>query len=316
MTQCLINYLYNQIPPINAIDDYDDCLYQNTQNTSGTFCFIYAEIKPNASSEIWRTIEEHSRTERNRFRYDKLLRGVCLAKCMDSPKEESHVDISTNEPIEDKELLNFFRQIYGYQIYENIGYDSVIHTCLNREMHKNYNLRLRTNLLYCEHSKSNTTNRYDYLDILGYTLISSIGIFVIFSSVYDHFLFKNQTSEKWFHFYRKPFKSKASTLLTSFSIMRNYAIFMKPLGGRTAHDLQCFNFFRLIGEITIIIAHIVLNIMTVVGNPKFVEENIFNGLHAILGNEITAIHTIETKLLFSTYTLHFIRISVDSFLAS
>ncbi|KAL9921725.1 nose resistant to fluoxetine protein 6-like [Glossina fuscipes fuscipes] len=69
---------YYEMPPLYQFDDYDKCI---DSRMSYSYCVVYAEIEPNASSPLWNQIDMYSRDERHHYRHDRLFFGVCVEDC-------------------------------------------------------------------------------------------------------------------------------------------------------------------------------------------------------------------------------------------
>lgn len=87
--------LYKQMPPLYQLEDYDLCLDKppNHLLSHSTYCLVYAEVVPNASSSLWQQIDALSRDEKHRFRHDHLFLGVCLERCKRALHELSHFQV-------------------------------------------------------------------------------------------------------------------------------------------------------------------------------------------------------------------------------
>lgn len=64
---------------------------------------VYAEVKPNNSSDIWHQMIEHYQEYPFRYRRDRLFFGVCVERCqkssfnMTETKELSENDLIKND---------------------------------------------------------------------------------------------------------------------------------------------------------------------------------------------------------------------------
>lgn len=97
------------MPPLYQLDDYDLCLQQKPSQqllAHSTYCLVYVELRPNASSELWRQIELVSRDEKHHYRHDHLFVGVCLERCKRSLHTLSRFQIQQlyEGTVEDKEV--------------------------------------------------------------------------------------------------------------------------------------------------------------------------------------------------------------------
>lgn len=48
---------YLEMPPMHAVDDYDDCFLKIPEGKLATYCMVTSLIKPNDSAPIWKIVE-------------------------------------------------------------------------------------------------------------------------------------------------------------------------------------------------------------------------------------------------------------------
>lgn len=167
--------LYKQMPPLYQLEDYDLCLDKppNHLLSHSTYCLVYAEVVPNASSSLWQQIDALSRDEKHRFRHDHLFLGVCLERCKRALHELSHfqvqqlyegkvtdVEVGVHRKLEVSsswlcscisfQLSSYYARVHKRPSDERIHYEHLINSCLNRDFERKFQLRLRSNIEYCE----------------------------------------------------------------------------------------------------------------------------------------------------------------------
>ncbi|XP_033251725.1 uncharacterized protein LOC117190775 isoform X1 [Drosophila miranda] len=126
--------LYKRMPALYQLDDYDLCLGSD----SHTYCLVYAEIVPNASSTLWEQIEGLSRDVKHRFRHDRLFRGICLERCQ--------LDLQQlyDGGVLDEDLSSYYSRVHGRSAPERLLNDPLVNSCLNLEFSQKYSLRVRS----------------------------------------------------------------------------------------------------------------------------------------------------------------------------
>lgn len=67
------------MPNLYDFDDYDRCL-QEFKHLE-TYCFVRAEVLPQADSEAWQAIAEISKYNKHHFDHRHLYYGLCLRWC-------------------------------------------------------------------------------------------------------------------------------------------------------------------------------------------------------------------------------------------
>lgn len=74
---------------------------------------VFAEIKPNNSSEMWQKIRQHSLEHKFRYRRDRLFFGVCLEKCKNLMKSAENLKLKDDDLIKNEVC----KIIVKYNIY-------------------------------------------------------------------------------------------------------------------------------------------------------------------------------------------------------
>ncbi|XP_001970714.3 nose resistant to fluoxetine protein 6 [Drosophila erecta] len=294
--------LYRQMPPLYYLDDYDLCL----DNHSGTYCLVYVEILPNASSALWHQIDQVSQDSKHRFRHDRVFRGVCLESCKQSINDLSEFTEYEEEEILDKELISYYNKVHRRESNSDraLLYKEVVNSCLNYNFGEKFSLRSRNHIEYCV-SASDMDLKLDLLDLTFYGILVLIIIITLCSSLLDYRL-SQMNSPKTENFYREPPKSRRKRLLTSFSVLRNYHRLVEPYNSDFSREVSFFDGFRVIGVFVVILGHTLMVFMTVpIENPEFFEQFLFRFETSVFQNGSLVIQiffVISGFLLYVKFT--------------
>ncbi|XP_034652789.1 LOW QUALITY PROTEIN: nose resistant to fluoxetine protein 6 [Drosophila subobscura] len=284
--------LYKRLPALYQLDDYDLCLASDSR----TYCLVYAEIVPNASSNLWQQIEDLSLDVKHRFRHDRLFRGVCLQRCQ--------LDLLQlyDGGVQDVELSSYYSRVHGRSAEERLLNDPLVNSCLNQEFGGKFSLRVRSLIEYCvvwgqlaawqvaqtvvrlNGFKVPSIHTADALDLTVYALLAALLLLTVCSSLYDHLL-RKRNAQTGNHFYQQCPQQWNDQLLTSFSLLRNYYRLTLPHGSDFARDIRFFDAFRVIGVFVVILGHTLMVFMTVqIENPEFYEQFLYRFETAIFQN--------------------------------
>ncbi|XP_046810082.1 uncharacterized protein LOC111678138 [Lucilia cuprina] len=175
---------FKAFPPLYNFDDYDACLNNKTSGIESTYCMVYAEIRPQNSSKLWRQISQHTDEYKFHFRRDRLFFGVCLERCKNFPMK-----LDNNYQYNDSRLTNKITQFFDaihkrpLDLQMRSEYHDLVHNCLNSDFQEMYGLDLRIYIEYCERSKE--TPEKDTVEKVFYKFLQVIIILNIFSTFYD-----------------------------------------------------------------------------------------------------------------------------------
>lgn len=136
------------MPALHQLDDYDLCL----DKPAGSYCLVYVEIEPNASSTLWRLIDSVSRDSKHRFRHDVVLRGVCLESCRRTLNDSSGpIQSYEARGVQDEELSAYFVQVHRRTTDsdDRLLYSELVNSCLNLEFSQKFSLRVSSQIEYC-----------------------------------------------------------------------------------------------------------------------------------------------------------------------
>ncbi|XP_030375821.1 nose resistant to fluoxetine protein 6 [Scaptodrosophila lebanonensis] len=265
------------MPPMYQLEDYDLCLQKPPSQLLGhsTYCLVYAEIVPNASSALWHEIDKVSQNAKHNFRHDHLFLGVCLERCKRALSTLSRFQIQQlyEGKAMDKVLYNYYAKVHKRDTDERLHYDHLVNSCLNRQYGRQFHLRLRSTIEYCV-SISSIDNISDSLDVVFYTIFGVLVFLNVASTFYDYRLKLQQPlSAQNNTFYQEPLKTSGQKLFSAFSLCRNYYRLVLPHASDFSKDLRFFDAFRVIGVFIVILGHTLMIFMTVpVQNTEFFEQ--------------------------------------------
>lgn len=66
------------MPQVFVYDHYDECLFDEPEVETTTYCLVRAVIKPDNGSELWRMIEKFSSKTKMHLNHASLDRGICV----------------------------------------------------------------------------------------------------------------------------------------------------------------------------------------------------------------------------------------------
>ncbi|XP_037827352.1 regulator of hypoxia-inducible factor 1-like [Lucilia sericata] len=269
-------YSIHDFPPLYKFDDYDSCLEQKYHNTPPTYCMVYAEIKPNNSSDMWQEMMQHYGEYPFRYRRDHLFFGVCMERCLKFAKTKEIYKLNEDDLIKN-EITDYFGHVHKRPLDEQFRkeYHDLIHNCLNHEFQQKYDLNLRTYIEYCEGPKDvNQEETKDPLESLLYKILGVIIILNILSTLYDFCLKLQQPEENQTNdFYKINPQQKVSRLLTSFSVCRNYYRLVQPYFSDVGKDFQFLDGYRSICMMFALFGHTFFCEYQHIANPQYFEKS-------------------------------------------
>ncbi|XP_046810083.1 uncharacterized protein LOC111690115 [Lucilia cuprina] len=298
----------NNFPPLYNFDDYDACLNSKTSRFESTYCMVYAEIRPQNSSKLWRQVFQHNNEYKFHYRRDRLFFGVCMERCKNYPKL-----LDNNYQYNDSRLANkiteFFDVIHKrpLDLQMRSEYHELVHNCLNSEFYDKYGADLRTYIEYCERSEE--TIEKDTLEKVFYKLLQIILILNILSTLYDSCLKRRQPVELQNEdYYKVNPQQPVSTLLTAFSIRRNYYRLVEPSTSQLSMDLSYLDGIRSVCVIFIITGHAYFIQYHHVKNSEIFEEFAKSPIHLWLTNGtilLELFHILSGMMLYLKFTQFF-----------
>lgn len=142
-----LDFDYKELPPLYDAANYGDCLEQ----TSASYCWVYAEIQANNFSTLWHNLWNHSNAYAYRYRHDQVYRGICTSQCNNGDVEDS---IAGDKSVESN-TVRMARRLHAISRNQKViadNQDNLQH-CVNSEFRKRYNLSVKTFTTYCENPK-------------------------------------------------------------------------------------------------------------------------------------------------------------------
>ncbi|XP_037941972.1 uncharacterized protein LOC119674888 [Teleopsis dalmanni] len=292
------------IPPLHSFEDYDSCLALPSPNN--TYCVVFAEIIPNATSTLWKNITQLSSDFRYNYRHDHLFFGVCLNTCINIVKSlNTDIEKYITGEIKDNELASYYDTVHKNNAELKANYKNVTNICLNYKFMEKYNLKLRTYIEYCQSGNSTPFSDNDTLDIIAYYIFGVILVLNIASSIYDYALKKKKSQTACTkNFYKEDLNTNVEKILTSFSFLRNYhRLTRRPNPNDLIKNLEGFNVIRIIGVYLVISAHVYLLVLTShMQNSEFIETMLKHAEAIIIQNG-TAF--IQIFFIISGFLLNF-----------
>ncbi|XP_065368973.1 uncharacterized protein LOC135961402 [Calliphora vicina] len=305
---------FNVFPPLYDFDDYDACLNSETSKFETTYCMIYAEIKPQNSSNLWRQISKHTDEYKFHYRRDRLFFGVCMERCKNFPKILDNLPYNNDSKVINK-ITQFFDVVHKrpLDLQMRSEYHELVHNCLNSQFQEKFGLNLRTYIEYCERPKE--TIEKDGPEKVLYKFLQIIIILNILSTLYDSCLKRRQPAElQNADYYKVTPQQPVSTLLTAFSIRRNYYRLVEPPTSQLGMDLSYLDGIRSICAILVIVGHAFFVQYHHVKNPEFFENFAKSPLHLWFTNGtllLEIFHVLSGMLLYIKFKEIF-KITPDS----
>ncbi|XP_065370013.1 nose resistant to fluoxetine protein 6-like [Calliphora vicina] len=289
------SHSFYDFPPLYKFDDYDSCLAQKYQNIPPTYCMVYAEIKPNNSSEMWHQMIEHYEEYPFRYRHDHLFFGVCMERCKGFAKT-MEINKLTDDDLIKNEITDYFAKVHKRPLDKEFRkeYHALIHNCLNYEFQQKYDLNLRTFIEYCERPKEIIKEETkDPLESLLYKIIGVIIILNILSSLYDFCLKLQQPEENQTNdFYKINPQQTVSRLLTSFSVCRNYYRLIQPYFSDIGKDFQFLDGYRSVCMMFALYGHTFFCEYQHIANPQHFEKS---------AKDVNKLWLLNTTMIIETY---------------
>ncbi|XP_073814566.1 nose resistant to fluoxetine protein 6-like [Musca autumnalis] len=276
---------YRLLPPMFTLDNYDECFVRSEPPSS--YCLLFAEIETD-NSELWCQIEEYSKDALFRYRHDYVFMGICVDQCKELLRNSPYIRESKVKSERNftyyEEVIQYYQKIYRDDPKEDaVKYKDMLDKCANFIFQSKYNLTLNTFVEYC--STPEKKSNIGYLEAFVYSLLCLLMIFTVASSIYDYFLKgrKSLSNQQVDDYYIKEFDTMGSTLLTSFSIARNYKkLTSSKIGSK---DFNFTYFFRVFTIFFVIWAHVLMYFMSVpMQNPQFFEDYLKQSVMIIFQN--------------------------------
>ncbi|KAH8411059.1 hypothetical protein KR222_011279 [Zaprionus bogoriensis] len=295
------------MPAMYQLEDYDLCLDRPPSRllAHSTYCLVYAEIVPNTSSALWQQIDLLSQDDKHRFRHDHLFMGVCLERCKRELRQLSRFQLQQlyAGKVTDVELSSYYARVHKRASDERMRYEHLINSCLNRDFERKFQLRLRSNIEYCEWADEQL--EHDTLDVFVYMLIALILLLTILSSYYD-FQLKRKQGDPLLAcgnlFYQQQLRTRTQRLLCAFSLCRNFYRLTLPSSSEFSRDLRFFDAFRVIGVFFVILGHTLMVFMTIqIQNPEFYEQFLYRFETSIFQNGSAVIQIFFVMSAFLLY---------------
>ncbi|XP_055620346.1 nose resistant to fluoxetine protein 6-like [Toxorhynchites rutilus septentrionalis] len=209
---------YNKMPKMFEFENYDDCLYSDPE-VKATYCVVKAVIKPNASSELWKTIENFSSNKKLHLNHAVLDRGLCIYNVEEELAKFK--DVNTSGLVVSKFDIDFpynmrhdpFRNKLEYVK----NYSEIVSIKINKDLDEKHGLKAYTEIEYCDRAEMNEYP-IDYLDVFFLIVVATLITLTASSTWYDY---KCKVGFGLDH-YREDMPNRKSMYLASFSVIRNW----------------------------------------------------------------------------------------------
>ena len=265
------------MPKLFSYHDYNGCM-DSSANISNVYCTVRTLIKPDNTSPIWNIIEEFSRDVKRHFRHDALGRGICINWC------KVVVQQLDNEG-QNKLFVEKFNVDFPYKLKDEwfnihpedrIQLNRIVNICINKEFQESFGLKAYSEIETCV--KSSEETQFDKLDMIFVYIFSAILCSIIASTFYDYITGQH--------------KSSVSSILTSFSVIRNWTILTTDSSSKLSQEFRFIQAIRFISMNIVIFGHVILLYTALPSeNPQEMEEMYHTSLIGILSNGTQFVQT-------------------------
>lgn len=229
-----------KLVPLHHHDGYSECV--NKYNHRTVYCVSKTYIKPADRVPAWREIVTHNSHQQNHFRYDSLLRSICIPDCETKLSQLNNTDdliiskfdidpsIYYPAPVVDK-TTPLHRETYG----------KVVSKCTNLEL-REYGLKGYTEIDFClvQEEIDDTNAPYDPLNLFCVLVILVLAGCCFLSTCFDCSLPGANDNPQ--HYEKLP--AGVSKSLLAFSIPRNWAAFTYTTQNDNNNAADSFDYFE------------------------------------------------------------------------
>lgn len=265
--------LYYEMPPLYKMDNYDRCFLET--NSNPTYCLIRADMIPDKTSDLWKQIDDFS-LSLGHFQHDKMTFGICVSTCQEMVHRtinatSFYAGVLTDQPLVHFQTTQVFK---SHELYRE-NYNELLNICINIYLSKSYNLKAKSNLLYCDSANDivEAEHTIDYWNLTFYVIAGAVVFMTTMACIF-------QTN---------------SNVINSFSLSRNW----QKLCKENASDLKFLNAIKFFIQVGVIHAHSVWGVLlSPVSNPEFFETKSYWSLVLIFGPTIlSALYVFSIFLL-------------------
>ncbi|XP_053674162.1 nose resistant to fluoxetine protein 6-like [Anopheles nili] len=213
---------YKLMPRVFHFDDYDECL-RDDPTVPDVYCMVKAVVRPDESSPVWNVIADFSGNWKQHLNHAHLDRGLCLSGCVRMLAELERGNITEREL--DSLIVPKFQIDFPY-IFKNgtfrdvdmyrRKYSDLFAKCINYELQQKHGLQAYTEIEYCDSNRESYP--IDNMEIAFLVVLGALLLIVASSSWYDH----RCKQDHGLTHYKTELPSKASMVLVSFSLIRNW----------------------------------------------------------------------------------------------
>ncbi|XP_055536792.1 O-acyltransferase like protein-like isoform X2 [Wyeomyia smithii] len=224
---------WRHFPKLYDYDDFDECKRANPDKYQ--YCVVKAHLEENASSQLWREINQYSNDPRH-YRRDIIELGICLDRCTLVSLEEDGRHHSTASTRDSK----FAKE------------------CASERIKLNYGLNSSSRTSTCVGASNNIVDSSSTIlpETLFNAIIAAIGTLIITSTIIDV----------------KNLPCKGSRLIKSFSLSENLRK-LGALNSRSRNDLLFLDGARVLTMMVILLLHASIPLLRFpLKNPESVEQ--------------------------------------------
>ncbi|KAL9700600.1 hypothetical protein quinque_004041 [Culex quinquefasciatus] len=244
---------YNRMPQVFVYDHYDECLFDEPEVETTTYCLVRAVIKPDNGSELWRMIEKFSSKTKMHLNHASLDRGICVRGDVKDALAKLKVDNVSALVVPKFEIG--FPYIFGHNSFRNVepykrNYSELMAAIINKDLSERYGLKAYTEIEYCDRAGVDEFP-IDGLDIAFLVIVAVLVVVMAASSWYD----ASCKSENGLNHYQEDMPSHKAMLLSSFSAIRNWYRLVSHSRDPTSRDLRMIQAIRHLTFVLTLIGH-------------------------------------------------------------
>lgn len=230
------------MPMLNSYSNYKSCVSAYTDQFK--YCVTHVYIEPNASSEVWKEIDEFSAYTYQHYRHDVLKRGVCMNDCVkmvQSLEESQKMELSSSNFT----VIQPYPAKIGQEIPEISWTEEDLENvtiCNNVELEQFYGLRSVSRISFCltetsESKNSKSRKNGDKLDY-RFMMVASILLALVMNTTLINAISHDESNDSF-----------STKLLSCFDAKKNFSMLMKP------SPVFSFTAWKLILVAIVICAH-------------------------------------------------------------
>ncbi|KAL5285157.1 hypothetical protein ACFFRR_007103 [Megaselia abdita] len=259
------------MPPLYKMDNFDKCFLE----TNPTYCLIRADFIPDESSELWNQINDFS-SSLGHFRHNEMTVGMCVSTCQDLVDRTFKASLFYTGTLTDQPLVHFqTKKVFKSSDVFRRKYNKLLNICINIYTSKKYNLKVKSNLLYCDNTVDigKLEQPTDYWNLTFFVITGIITFMTVLASI----------------------SRIDSRIIYSFSLSKNWHRLIKA----DSSDLRFLFALKCFIQMGVIFSHSVWGvILSPISNPEFFEQKSYWSILTINGPTI-----LSSLYVFSIFFL-------------